>query len=102
MISKRQLRAFDRLTASENGKSEGYREAHSIAQGRADATGFDIGLEWLGGRWNSFMLPRRESRFGRDLNCEVVSCSDLARCQHGHGPLALSYEQILAAKRAEP
>jgi hypothetical protein len=67
-------------------KAATYAAARADAQARADDTGYDHGLEWLG-YWSIFMLPRRESRFGRDMNCEAVMCSDLARCQHGHGPV---------------
>ena len=65
-----------------------YPVARADAQRRADATGIDHGIEAndVFGHWHVFMLPRRESRTGFELTCEVVMCSDLDRCQPGHGP----------------
>lgn len=65
-----------------------YEQAKSQAQKYADEYGFDYGVEKLGNDYGCFMLPRRENRFGRELSCEVVSCTVLAKCQPGHGPLA--------------
>lgn len=66
-----------------------YEEAKEKAQSLANELGFDYGVEasdpMFG--WRCFMLPRRENRYGFETRCEVVSCSDLSRCQPGHGPL---------------
>jgi hypothetical protein len=64
-----------------------YREAKSQAQSAADLDGFDRGLEVneLFKSINMFMLPRRENRYGHELRCEVVSCSDIQKTQPGHG-----------------
>jgi hypothetical protein len=69
-------------------KEQGYKLARDKAQTQADATGFDHGLEWLGGYggWHIFMLPRKENRYGYEARVEVVSCMILAKCQPGHGP----------------
>jgi hypothetical protein len=64
--------------------------ARAEAQAKANATGFDHGLS-RNDLFKSFeisMLPRRENRCGRDLQCEVVSPETLDRCQPGHGPRA--------------
>jgi hypothetical protein len=70
--------------------TEKYRAARRDAQTRADQTGYDHGIERndLFKNFRVFMLPRRENRHGHELRCEVVMCSDLARCQPGHGPMA--------------
>jgi hypothetical protein len=65
---------------------DSYGKVRGIAQGQANATGFDYGIEKLGGEFRSFMLPRRENRSGHELRCEVVSPEELSRCQPGHGP----------------
>lgn len=70
-----------------------YIEAHKLAQREADADGFDRGLEVLRVKgqpdnWHVFMLPARHHRQGHETRCEVVMCSDLARCRPGHGPEA--------------
>lgn len=66
--------------------SESYESVRAEAQRAADADGFDRGVEKLGDRWRFFMLPQRRNRYGFELRCEVVSCSDLKRCAYGHGP----------------
>lgn len=65
-----------------------YKAARDAAQTLADRDGFDRGLEWNAviGEWHTFILPQRDNRCGFELRCEVVSCSDLARCRPGHGP----------------
>jgi hypothetical protein len=65
-----------------------YLTARNEAQAKADATGFDHGIEAndIFKEWRVFMLPRRESRFGHEARCEVVSCTRLSACQKGHGP----------------
>ncbi len=66
-----------------------YQEATTVAQSRADATGFDQGIEaspYTEGGFRAFPLPRRVNRQGYELRCEVRSCSDLSRCALGHGP----------------
>lgn len=69
-----------------------YTTARQDAQAKADATGFDYGLEnlRLAGRdnWHVFMLPQKKNRFGHEARCEVVSPMDLTKCKPGHGPMA--------------
>lgn len=65
-----------------------YAEVRAYAQAQADLSGFDYGLWRSGPEWVFRMLPRKANRTGRELNCEVVSCSILAKCQPGHGPAA--------------
>ncbi len=78
-----------------------YAEIRAAAQARADATGQDQGIEvlpaynrqtrkWDAKSYHTFGLPERGSRYGRDATCEVVSCSDLARCWPGHGPIPMT------------
>ncbi len=75
-----------------------YTEARAQAQADANRTGFDYGIEHFQlykspsrhDSWHVFMLPRRDCRFGHERLCEVVMCEDLAKCQPGHGPMALS------------
>lgn len=65
-----------------------YHAARAEAQTKANADGFDRGLECndLFKSWHSFMLPQRKNRYGHELRCEVVSCETFNRCQPGHGP----------------
>lgn len=65
-----------------------WQAARTEAQLKANATGFDYGLEAndLFKSFSVFMLPRRENRYGLELRCEVVSCEFLDRCQPWHGP----------------
>jgi len=65
-----------------------YKEACAIAQAKANATGYDHGLELnkLFKEWAVFMLPTKANRYGRDARCEVVSCERIANCKPGHGP----------------
>lgn len=67
---------------------EAWRVAREDAQRKANATGFDHGVEAndLFKSFHTFMLPRKENRCGHELRCEVVSCEDLSKCQQGHGP----------------
>lgn len=65
-----------------------YAEAKARAQTQADATGYDHGVELLGGEYRAWMLPQKRNRYGHELRCEVVYCTDLQRCQPGHGPCA--------------
>jgi hypothetical protein len=71
--------------------SDTYRAIKADAQQRANVSGFDHGIERVQlGRtveYRIFMLPRKENRQGHELRCEVVMCSDLLKCQKGHGPL---------------
>lgn len=78
-----------RLEAKKNAT---YPDARADAQARADSTGFDYGLEWndVFAQWHSFMLPSRQYRCGHELRCEVVSCSNFAKCQAGHGPASIA------------
>jgi hypothetical protein len=64
-----------------------YTLARQEAQRLADKTGFDYGVESLGGSYRFFRLPKRKFRQGYELRCEVVSCTDLLRCAPGHGPV---------------
>jgi hypothetical protein len=66
---------------------EKYAHEKSMAQVKANATGFDYGLEVNDAfhEIRTFMLPRRENRTGHELRCEVVSCENLATMQIGHG-----------------
>jgi hypothetical protein len=65
-----------------------YIASRATAQGIANRTGFDIGIECneLFRTWNTWTLPMRKNRCGHELTCEVVSCENLDRCQPGHGP----------------
>jgi len=65
-----------------------YQEARAQAQAQADALGFDFGIEHnkLFKTYSVFMLPQKTNRRGHELRCEVVHCSDLAKCKPGHGP----------------
>lgn len=65
-----------------------YRETRALAQSQANESGCDYGIEAndLFQTWRSFMLPQRRNRSGHELQCEVVSCENLDRCQPGHGP----------------
>lgn len=67
-----------------------YTSAKATAQGKADSTGYDHGIEPnnLFKHWHVFMLPQRRNRTGHELQCEVVMCTSLATCQPGHGPCA--------------
>jgi hypothetical protein len=57
-------------------KNDTYHAARRVAQERADLSGRDIGLEWLGsgpiGHWHVFALPNPENRYGYELKCELV------------------------------
>ncbi len=65
-----------------------YDAAKAAAQKSANESGFDYGVEKLGTEFRSFMLPQKRNRCGHELRCEVVSSTDLAKCQPGHGPMA--------------
>lgn len=65
---------------------DNYKSVRAEAQKQADELGFDFGVERDAFGFRSFMLPRRENRYGHEVRCEVVSCSNLAKCQPGHGP----------------
>lgn len=71
-----------------------YEEARKSAQAKADATGWDYILRPVYNGWTVTMLPRRENRFGADLDGEVVMCSNLDQCKPGHGPLALDVSGV--------
>lgn len=64
-----------------------YEVARRAAQAKADAIGFDYGIQPndASQEWWTFLLPRRENRFGFELRCEVVSPSGLANTWPGHG-----------------
>lgn len=65
-----------------------YAILKAAAQARADATGYDVGIEVFDTTKtvHMFGLPQRWNRFGRDAVCEVVVCSDMSKCMPGHGP----------------
>ena len=65
-----------------------YREVRAAAQADADRDGFDRGVEKLGSEYTYYILPQKQNRYGHELRCEVVMCSDLSRCARGHGPMA--------------
>lgn len=64
---------------------DNYREVRDEAQRKANDLGFDYGIEKDAFGYRSFMLPRRENRYGHELRCEVVQCTNLDKCQPGHG-----------------
>ena len=80
---------LERVAAELALRTAGYPAARAAAQARADETGMDIGLEWLGlvSGWVARALPCRENRYGHERWCEVVMCSDVSRCALGHGPV---------------
>jgi len=69
-----------------------YLEAHAEAMAKADATGFDYGIErnryYPGGFAPPFLLPKACNRYGHELRCEVVYCMIESKIQPGHGPNA--------------
>jgi hypothetical protein len=69
-----------------------YRAARAEAQAAANRDGFDRGLEAndLFRSWHVFMLPKKSSRVGHELRCEIVSFEDLSRCADGHGHAGVS------------
>jgi hypothetical protein len=60
----------------------------AAAQAEADADGYDRGLEYntVMRYYRYFMLPEKRNRFGYELRCEVVSCTDYDKIKPGHGP----------------
>jgi len=78
---KRGLAKTDRVQPGRD-----YATVRAAAQRKANETGFDHGVERDAFGFRSFMLPRRENRYGHETRCEVVSCEQLGRCQEGHGP----------------
>lgn len=69
---------------------EKYKAAREDAQRRANETGYDHGIEPSDyfEVFQIFLLPMKKNRQGFELRCEVVHCSDLSKCQPGHGPSA--------------
>src|ERR1041385_8411453 len=67
-----------------------YTRVRAEAQAKANETGFDYGLERndLFKTFCFFLLPGKASRFGHELQCEVVMCEIVDKCQPGHGPHA--------------
>jgi hypothetical protein len=65
-----------------------YDEAKREAQESAGRLGYDYGVAKNAFGYSAFMLPQMRNRYGHELRCEVVSCTDLAKCQPGHGPTA--------------
>lgn len=78
-----------------------YEAARAEAQKKANRTGFDHGIEPndLFKEWHTFMLPRRENRYGHEASCEVVMCENLDRCQAGHGPMASGWRRSPTAAK---
>lgn len=66
-----------------------YTEVRGCAQAMANRLGMDVGVERndLFKTFRTFVLPRRENRYGFELRCEVVSPEDLSKCLPGHGPV---------------
>lgn len=62
-----------------------YEQAKNEAQTKADESGFDYGVAKHAFGYSCFMLPQKKNRYGRELLCEVVSCTDYDRQQVGHG-----------------
>lgn len=69
-------------------KAEQYKAVKTEAQAQADSTGRDFGIEWnsVFNYYRSFSLPQKKNRYGFELRCEVVYCTDLSKCAEGHGP----------------
>lgn len=65
---------------------DNYKEVRAEAQAKANATGFDFGIEKDAFGFHSLMLPQKQNRYGHELRCEVVTCEDLSKVQKGHGP----------------
>ena len=65
-----------------------YSVARAEAQAKANATGYDHGLEAndLFKTWRSWTLPQRVNRCGHEAQCEVVMCERIDDCKPGHGP----------------
>jgi hypothetical protein len=80
-------RMSKRDAAMEAKKNATYAAARADAQKRANALGFDHGLEWnaVFGTWNIFMLPARQNRSGHELRAEVVMPENIEKTQPGHG-----------------
>lgn len=73
---------------TEQGRAN-YQTVRAQAQASANIDGFDRGIEAndLFKEYTMFTLPRRENRYGFELRCEVVMCTNLSKCQPGHGPV---------------
>lgn len=61
-----------------------YTCVRACAQAEANRYGHDYGLEWnkIFKEWHTFMLSRRENRYGHELTCEVVYSNNP---KEGHG-----------------
>ena len=79
---------------------DNYKEVRAEAQASANRFGYDYGVELLGDRYRSFMLPRRENRYGHELRCEVVHPE--GDCKPGHGPPRSLEEQIADGRGRYP
>jgi hypothetical protein len=66
--------------------NDNYREVRAEAQAKANATGFDHGVERDAFGFRCFMLPARENRCVFERQCEVVHCEQVEDTQPGHGP----------------
>ena len=67
---------------------DNYAEVRAAAQKLADELGFDYGVEKDFFGYRHFMLQEKKNRYGHELQCEIVMCSHIDKCQPGHGPLA--------------
>lgn len=87
-MSKRKAAKVD-WTRTPAGDAE-YTRVRAEAQAKANETGFDYGVERndLFKTFRSFLLPAKASRYGFELQCEVVMCEIVDKCQPGHGPMA--------------
>jgi hypothetical protein len=67
-----------------------YRAARAEAQLKANASGYDFGVEAndIFKNFNVMMLPSVENRSGYELRVEVVHPEDLSKTRRGHGPMA--------------
>jgi hypothetical protein len=68
-----------------------HEEARAEAQRLSNQDGYDRGLRFnpIFKTYYVFGLPQAQNRYGAsERDCEVVSCTDLAKCKPGHGPMA--------------
>lgn len=89
MMARRKPKAYETPWTQTAAGHARYLEQRAEAQAKANLTGHDYGLcrNDVFRDFSVFMLPQRQHRFGHELTCEVVSCTDLSRCPPGHGPV---------------
>lgn len=64
----------------------GHEAAKKKAQDLADATGLDFGVRTgSDGTYSAIMMPSRDRRTAKDLECEIVHCRNPLKIQPGHG-----------------